>query len=216
MPEAGAGGLVVPDGERGDLGFVVVAGGEVAAEVTIRWRGSFGYLIAWAGEGGDDDEQIALCRIEYPGDDEDLGLALYDPATETYTPAMLRTGEPRGRLESSILGLPLSWWAAGPGLRPTSAHCVSRLPEVSCQIPRTLPAGSAKRATRSVPSGSGATDKCPAVSPVSSGPARAMSAALRRRHRAGPPSVPGRGRLPRLTRLLAVRPSSRAMADETE
>jgi hypothetical protein len=25
-------------------------------EVTIRWRGSFGYLTAWAGEGDDNDE----------------------------------------------------------------------------------------------------------------------------------------------------------------
>jgi len=30
-PSAGAGVLVVPDGERGDLGVEVVAGGEVAA-----------------------------------------------------------------------------------------------------------------------------------------------------------------------------------------
>jgi hypothetical protein len=29
-------------------------------EVTIRWRGSFGYLIAWAGEGDDNDEQIPV------------------------------------------------------------------------------------------------------------------------------------------------------------
>jgi hypothetical protein len=65
-------------------------------EVTIRWRGSFGYLIAWAGEGDDDDEQIPLCRIEYLGDDEDWGFAIYDPATETYTPAVLRTGQPTG------------------------------------------------------------------------------------------------------------------------
>ncbi len=27
-------------------------------EVAIRWRGSFGYLIAWAGEGDEDDEQM--------------------------------------------------------------------------------------------------------------------------------------------------------------
>ncbi len=65
-------------------------------EVTIRWRGSFGYLIAWAGEGDDNDEQIPLCRIEYLGDDEDWGFAIYDPATETYTPALLRTGQPTG------------------------------------------------------------------------------------------------------------------------
>jgi hypothetical protein len=65
-------------------------------EITIRWHGSFGYLIAWAGEGDDNDEQIPLCRIEYPGDDEDRGFAFYDPATESCTPAMLRTGEPTG------------------------------------------------------------------------------------------------------------------------
>ena len=65
-------------------------------EVTIRWRGSFGYLIAWAGEGDDHDEQIPLCRIEYLGDDEDWGFALHDPTTETYTPALLRTGQGAG------------------------------------------------------------------------------------------------------------------------
>jgi hypothetical protein len=48
-------------------------------EVTVRWRGSFGYLIAWAGEGDDDDEQVPLYRIEYLGDDEDWGFAIYDP-----------------------------------------------------------------------------------------------------------------------------------------
>ncbi len=64
-------------------------------EITIRWRGSFGCLIARAGEGDDNDEQIPLCRIEYLGDN-DWGFALYDPATETYAPALLRTGEPAG------------------------------------------------------------------------------------------------------------------------
>jgi hypothetical protein len=39
-------------------------------EVTIRWRVSFGYLIAWAGESDDDAEHIPLCRIECLGDDE--------------------------------------------------------------------------------------------------------------------------------------------------
>jgi hypothetical protein len=36
----------------------------------------------------------ALGRIEYPGDDQDWGFARYDPATETYPPALLRTGPP--------------------------------------------------------------------------------------------------------------------------
>ena len=65
-------------------------------EVTIRWRGSFGYLAAWAGEGDGNDEQIPLCRIQYLGDDDHWGFAIYDPATETYTDAILRTGEPAG------------------------------------------------------------------------------------------------------------------------
>lgn len=63
-------------------------------EITIRWRGSFGYMAAWAGEGDDTDEEIRLCRIEYLGDD--WGFALYDPATENYEPAILRTGMPFG------------------------------------------------------------------------------------------------------------------------
>ena len=65
-------------------------------EVTIRWRGSFGYLTAWAGAGDDNDEQIPLCRIQYLGDDDHWGFAIYDPATETYTDAILRTGERAG------------------------------------------------------------------------------------------------------------------------
>ncbi|MGD0704058.1 MAG: hypothetical protein ABSA02_29755 [Trebonia sp.] len=43
----------------------------------------------------DTDEEIRLCRIEYLGDD-DWGFALYDPATETYEPAVLPGGQPFG------------------------------------------------------------------------------------------------------------------------
>jgi hypothetical protein len=64
-------------------------------EITIRWRGSFGYMAAWAGQGDDTDEEIRLCRIEYLGDD-DWGFALYDPAAEKYENAVLRTGSPYG------------------------------------------------------------------------------------------------------------------------
>ena len=65
-------------------------------EITIRWRGSFGYVDAWAGEGDDSDERIPLCRIEYLGDDEDWGFGVYDPATESYTDAILHTGHYTG------------------------------------------------------------------------------------------------------------------------
>lgn len=64
-------------------------------EITIRWRGSFGYMAAWAGPGDDTDEEIPLCRIEYHGDG-DWGFALYDPATETYEPSVLPGGMPFG------------------------------------------------------------------------------------------------------------------------
>jgi hypothetical protein len=65
-------------------------------EITIRWRGSFGYLNAWAGEGDDNDERIPLCRIEYLGDEDDWAFAIYDPATETYTDAILHNGQYTG------------------------------------------------------------------------------------------------------------------------
>lgn len=65
-------------------------------EITIRWRGSFGYMEAWAGEGDDNDEKIPLCRIEYLGDD-DWAFALYDPATETYAEAVLHHGQHIGQ-----------------------------------------------------------------------------------------------------------------------
>ncbi len=65
-------------------------------EITIRWRGSFGCMEAWAGEGDDNDERIPLCRIEYLGHDDDWAFALYDPATETCADAILHTGHYTG------------------------------------------------------------------------------------------------------------------------
>jgi hypothetical protein len=64
-------------------------------EITIRWKGSFGYMDAWAGDGDDNDERIPLCRIEYLGDD-DWAFALYDPATETYEDTILGNGQYTG------------------------------------------------------------------------------------------------------------------------
>ncbi|TYB48991.1 hypothetical protein [Actinomadura chibensis] len=64
--------------------------------MTITWRGSFGYLIAWDGFLPGMDEQIKLCRIEYLGDDEEWGFAIYDPATETYVRGQLTNGRDTG------------------------------------------------------------------------------------------------------------------------
>ena len=65
------------------------------AEVEVRWRGSFGYLTALIEQDGP-DERVPLCRIEYLGDDEDWGFAIYSPATDTYTDALLYTATPTG------------------------------------------------------------------------------------------------------------------------
>ena len=64
------------------------------AEVDTRWRGSFGYLAALVGPEGE-EERIPLCRIEYlaPGR---WAFALYDPASDSYTPQRMRTGEREG------------------------------------------------------------------------------------------------------------------------
>ena len=76
-------------------------------EITIRWRGSFGYMDAWAGKGDDDDERIPLCRIEYLGDD-DWAFAIYDPATETYEDAILSNGQYTGTPDAAYDTAPSS------------------------------------------------------------------------------------------------------------
>jgi len=53
------------------------------------------YLTALIEQDGP-DERVPLCRIEYLGDDEDWGFAIYSPATDTYTDALLYTGTPTG------------------------------------------------------------------------------------------------------------------------
>lgn len=65
-------------------------------EITIRWRGSFGYMAAWAGPGDDTDEEIPLCRIGYLGGD-DWAFALYDPATGDYQDSVLTNGQYAGQ-----------------------------------------------------------------------------------------------------------------------
>ena len=73
-------------------------------EVTITWRGSYGYLRAWTTE----TDYIPLCRIQYLGDDH-YGFALYRASTENYAEARLPTGAftatPRQALDCA-LGLP--------------------------------------------------------------------------------------------------------------
>jgi hypothetical protein len=48
------------------------------------------------GDGDEDDEQIPLCRIEYLGDDEDWGFAIYDPAPRPTPRRCSAPGSPPG------------------------------------------------------------------------------------------------------------------------
>jgi hypothetical protein len=64
-------------------------------EVDVRWRGSFSYLTAIVEDDGE-DERIPLCRIEYLGHDKEWAFAIYSPATDSYTAALLHTGSDTG------------------------------------------------------------------------------------------------------------------------
>ena len=57
-------------------------------EVTTTWRGSYGYVRAWITA----TEHIQLCRIQYLGDPDHWGFALYQHSTQSYTDTRLPTG----------------------------------------------------------------------------------------------------------------------------
>ena len=67
-------------------------------EITIRWRGSYGYLQAWITE----THSITLCRLEYLGSATDWRYALYDQSTAGYQDAELPTGAPTGTPEEAL------------------------------------------------------------------------------------------------------------------
>jgi len=76
------GGLVGAGVTKAALASIVWPGLE---EVTIRWRGSYGYVTAWTSE----DDGVPVCRLEYLGVDDVWGFALYDPATDTWDDAAI-------------------------------------------------------------------------------------------------------------------------------
>ena len=69
-------------------------------EVTINWRGSYGYLTGYLSE--DDDDQIKLCRIGYLGDDDNWTFAIYQASSETYTESVLLNGQPTGHPNDAL------------------------------------------------------------------------------------------------------------------
>ena len=76
-------------------------------EVTISWRGSYGYVDAYLTE----DDAIPVCRLRYLGSDTDWGFALYRASSETYDDTLLPDGRPSGTPEQALdcaLGLYLA------------------------------------------------------------------------------------------------------------
>jgi hypothetical protein len=61
-------------------------------EVTIRWRGSYGYLTGHL----PDDQDIPLARIGYLGNTTDWTFAIYQASTHTYQQSVLLNGQPTG------------------------------------------------------------------------------------------------------------------------
>ena len=57
-------------------------------EVTISWRGSYGYVSAYLTE----DEAIPVCRLRYLGSDTGWGFALYQASSERYDDTLLPDG----------------------------------------------------------------------------------------------------------------------------
>jgi len=86
-------------------------------EVTITWRGSYGYVTAWLTM----TEHIPVCRIQYLGLDDRFGFALYQASTESYVDARLPdgafTGSPRQALDTALglyLNDPTAWQTDPP------------------------------------------------------------------------------------------------------
>src|SRR5258705_46774 len=56
-------------------------------EVTISWRGAYGYLTGYLSD--NDDDTIKLCRIQYLGDPDDWAFAIWQASTDSYADAVL-------------------------------------------------------------------------------------------------------------------------------
>src|SRR5258707_3637095 len=74
-------------------------------EVTIRWRGSYGYMTGYLSE--DNDDTIKLCRIQYLGDPDAWAFAIWQASSDSYTDAVLLDGSFTGHpIKPSTLPAP--------------------------------------------------------------------------------------------------------------
>src|SRR5260221_10912788 len=69
-------------------------------EVTISWRGSYGYLTGYLSE--DEDDTIKLCRIQYLGDDSEWAFAIWQASSDSYASAVLPNGQPTGHPNQAL------------------------------------------------------------------------------------------------------------------
>ena len=69
-------------------------------EVTITWRGSYGYLTGYLSE--DDHDTIKLCRIQYLGGDDDWAFAIWQASTDSYADAVLLNGQLTGHPSQAL------------------------------------------------------------------------------------------------------------------
>ncbi len=72
----------------------------VLEEVTIRWRGSYGYLTGYLSE--NDDDTIPLCRIQYLGDPDEWAFATWQASTDSYAESVLLDGRPTGHPNTAL------------------------------------------------------------------------------------------------------------------
>src|SRR4249920_1671914 len=69
-------------------------------QVTIRWRGSYGYLTGYLSDS--DDDHLTLCRIQYLGDPEQWAFAICQVSTDAYTDAVLLDGQSTGHPNTAL------------------------------------------------------------------------------------------------------------------
>jgi hypothetical protein len=81
-----------------DLDFYASQRWPQLEEVTLTWRGSFGYVTAYLS----DDEPIPLWRLRYLGLPDEWGFSLYQASTEDYHDTILPTGSPTGTPEQAL------------------------------------------------------------------------------------------------------------------
>jgi hypothetical protein len=72
----------------------------VLEEVTISWRGSYGYLTGYLSE--NDDDTIPLCRIQYLGDPDEWAFAIWQASTDSYAESVLLDGRPAGHPSTAL------------------------------------------------------------------------------------------------------------------